>query len=171
LLAHLSPLWGALVFVLILVLWVFEASLRLNKRLEAESAELRKVDRWDLQNLLGGRFLGNTFMYPLGALVKQYKDAFELDALRVDYERLQVRAPRNSVATLGLQFLNHRNQSGGFAFYIWDERGTWRIDDIYGKIDVLLNEEAAFGLKLVTSDDYTLAPEASLTVAVEAWTK
>jgi len=172
LLAHVSPFWGALVFSVILVVWVFEASLRVNKRLESEATELRKVDRRDLQNMLGGRFIGDTFMYPFGmTLVKQYKNAFELEAIRVNYERLQVRAPRNSLATLSMQFLNLRNQSGGFAFYILDERGAWRIDDIYGKIDVLLNDEAAFGLKLVTNAGFALAPEASLTVVVETWTK
>lgn len=170
--AHLSPWWGLVMALLILVCWIFEASFKAIAPLSEQLHELKKVDRWDLQNMLGGMFLSDTFMYPEGFWVKNYNNRFEIERLLNDFEMLTVRAPRNAVVNLHFRYLNSRQDSGGYVFYLLDGAGQTRaVDNIYGQIPVLLDDDARFGLKLVIDNDYEIADAASLLVSVATWTK
>ena len=171
--AHISPLWGIVIAALILTGWVFEASYKATLPLRDRIRELEKVDRWDLQNMLGGMFMGDTYMYPTGMVwVKNYNGNFELERLKDDFDMLTVRAPRHSWVNLNFQFLNSRQDQKDYAFYLLDGAGKVRaIDDIYGRIGVFLDDQARFGLKLVTDENYEIADAASLLVTVETWAK
>ena len=131
------------------------------------------VDRYDLQLILGGMFIDDTYLYPVGfVLVKQFSVKFELESLMNGFQMIQVRAPRRSWVTLNCQFLNRRQESNKYAFYFRDGDGDeHKIEDIYEHQTVLLDDFAMFGLKLTIDPSYELDETASLLITVQAWTK
>ena len=170
---HLQLAWWIVGLVAILAIWMFEASFRVTSHLEKKIVELGKVDRWDLQNMLGGMFYGDTYLFPVGfVLCKQYSGKFEVGSLKNGYDPVPVRAPRNSVVTIEFQPQNFGNNHNLYRFYIRDGGGYEKpIDDIYSQQNVLLGGNATFGLKLVTDNDFELDEHVSLLVTVSAWTK
>jgi hypothetical protein len=133
----------------------------------------QKTDRWDLQHMLGGMFLDKTFMYGGDfTLCKNYQGKFQLELLISDFDMISVRAPRNSWAGIRFQFSNARQEPGKYAFYYLDGFGKQsRIENIYERHSIYLDNQSRFGLKLVRDEAFKIGDNASLLVGVESWTK
>ena len=134
--------------------------------------ELEKIDRQDLEHMLNGLYLGDTFMYGgEWMLCMQYSDKFELDRIKNRFDMIQVPAPKNSFVTLRFQYLNGHDGVGNHAFYILDGNGQEKLIDIYRPPEIYLDGQWRFGLKLVCDAAYQIDDAASLWVGVKTWTK
>lgn len=95
--------------------------------------ELEKISRTDLERMLNGRFLGDTFI--LGGeinLCKQYKGKFGLDQLCLGFDRIDVQAPGGSTALIEFQLNARREWSGKICVMVRDGREKIaRVDNIY----------------------------------------
>lgn len=134
--------------------------------------ELEKIDRQDLQHMLNGLYLGDTFMYgEEWTFCARYSHRFEFDRIKNRFDMIQVHAPKNSFVTLHFQYLNGREGTGNHAFYILDGNGQEKRIDIYRPPEIYLDDQWKFGLKLVCDDAYQIDDAASLWVGVKTWTK
>jgi hypothetical protein len=106
-------------------------------------------------------------------LCKDFRGKLEISRLSNNYVEIPVHAPKNSWARIKLQFFNTRQTAGEKChFYFLDARGKpTLIDDIYDDLQVCLDDRAQFSLKIVCDDNYVIADEASLRVAIESWAK
>jgi hypothetical protein len=174
----LGPLliaFGAFVITWLVAFFVrlIHAPVKLDREKSKRISVLEKVDREDLQRMLGGMFLGKTFMYGGDfTLCKRYQGRFEIELLMNDFDMISVRAPKGSLAGIKFQFQNARQDPGKYAFYCLDGKGTQsRIENIYERQDIFLDSQSRFGLKLVSDQTYRIDEVASLLVGVETWTK
>ena len=135
--------------------------------------ELEKISRADLQRMLNGMFLENTFI--LGGeinLCKQYKGKFTLDQLCLDFDRVDARAPGGSVAKIGFRLNAHREWSGKIYVTVRDGRGQIaRVDNIYEPRPILLGPNGEFFVKLARDEGVEFEDSTELWVTIEAWTK
>ena len=139
----------------------------------AQVVELEKIDRTDLEHMLHGRFLGRTFMY--GAeivLCKDYRGPIEIGRLKSgSFDTIAVCAPKHSVAGIRINFNKGRN-AGQYLFEYRDGNSrVITINNIYEDIQILLDEQSCFGLRLVTSEDLLLDENSLVRVTVATWTK
>lgn len=132
-----------------------------------------RVGRADLERMLNGKFLGSTFV--LGGevnLCKQYKGKFALDQLCLDFDRVDVRAPGDSIATIGFQINARRDWSGKIDVMVRDGLGTIaRVDNIYEAVPVMLGANGEFFVKLLREEGVAFEDGTALWVTVKAWTK
>jgi hypothetical protein len=178
-----DPIVGPLIVAAgaFIVTWLFWLSIRLVRapvELDQQKTErifeLEKIDRLDLQRMLGGMFVSQTtFMYGGDfTLCKRYQNNFEIELLTNNFDMISVRAPKNSLASIRFQFSNGRQGAAKYAFYYLDGHGKQsRIENIYEHQDIYLDAEARFGLKLVHDEGYKINENASLLVGIVAWTK
>lgn len=135
--------------------------------------ELEKISRADLQRMLNGMFMGNTFM--LGGeinLCKQYKGKFALDQLCIEFDRVEARAPGCAVADIKFSLNAHREWSGKFHVMVRDGRGqVERVENIYERKPVLLGPNGEFFVKLARDDGVEFDDSTELWVEIETWTK
>jgi hypothetical protein len=174
----LGPLliaFGAFIFTWLVAFFVrlIRAPVELNRQKSQRVIDLEKVGRDDLQRMLGGMFLDKTFMYGGDStLCKKYQGNFEIGLLRNGFDMISVRAPKNSWASIRFQFQNRRQEPDKYAFHYLDGNGRQsRIENIYEHLNIYLDEQARFGLKLVSDAEYKIDEAASLWVGVESWTK
>jgi len=136
-------------------------------------AEFEKISRPDLQRMLNGMFLGNTFM--LGGeinLCKRYAGKFPLDQLCLEFDRVDVRAPGGSVAKIGFRINAHRKWSGKIYVTVRDGNGNIaRVVNIYETMPILLGPNGEFFVKLVRDEGVEFEDSSELWVTIEAWTK
>lgn len=167
------PIWLLLTLVF-LVLWLFESSFRLFKKQDSSIAELKKIDRWDVENLLFGHFLGNDFIYSGDGIrpCKFFDSKFEIEKLRNIFTEISVPAPKNSKARIRLQYMNGREPTSRIIFYILGPDGeSIEIENIYQEVNVWLNDQAKFSLKISYGDDYSMHENASLRITATGWFK
>jgi hypothetical protein len=135
--------------------------------------ELEKISCTDLQRMLNGMFLENTFI--IGGeinLCKQYKGKFALDQLCLDFDRVDARAPGDSVAKIGFRLNAHREWSGKIYVMVRDGHGKIaRVDNIYKAMPILLGPNAEFFVKLARDEGVEFEDSTELWVTIEAWTK
>jgi hypothetical protein len=134
--------------------------------------ELEKISRPDLQRMLNGMFLGNTFM--LGGeinLCKRYAGKFLLDQLCLEFDRVDVRAPGGSVADIRFRINAHREWSGKIYVTVRDGDGKIaRVGNIY-ETPILLGPNGEFFVKLARDEGVEFEDSTELWVTIEAWTK
>jgi hypothetical protein len=151
---------------------LLNAPVQLDKQNAARLRELEKIDRFDLQHMLGGVYFGDTFMY--GAeitLCKKYDGKFEIEHLKDGFDMISVRAPKNSLANISFRFMNAR-QNLKYRFYFRDgKEQESEIQNIYECQNIYLDAQARFGLKFVCEEQYLIDERASLTVGIKSWTK
>lgn len=173
---------GALVFALAcfgaawIAVFLYQflmAPVAMDKDLRHRLADLEKLDRCDLQHLLGGCFFDDTFMYGAEVtLCKNYDGEFALRQIIDGYDTISVRAPKNSWAEIRFRFLNGHQGNSDYAFYYVDGNGqNLRIENIYDSVRVYLGRQSRFKLKLICGETYRIHPSASLQVSVVSWTK
>ena len=167
------PIW-LLLTVTLIMLWLFESSFRLFKKQDFSINELKKIDRWDVENLLRGRFLGNDFIYSGDWIrpCKFFDSKFEIEQLRNNFTEISVPAPKNSMARIRLQYMNGREPTSRIIFYILGLDGTSiEIENIFQEVNVWLNDQAKFSLKISYGDDYSMHENASLRITATGWFK
>lgn len=134
---------------------------------------LEKVGRADLERMLNGKFLGNTFI--LGGeinLCKQYKGKFALEQLCLDFDRVDTRAPSDSLATIGFRLNARREWSGKICVMVRDGRGTIaRVDNIYEPMRIVLGPNGEFFVKLLRGEGVDFEEGTALWATISAWTK
>ena len=135
--------------------------------------ELEKINRADLQRMLNGMFLENTFI--LGGeinLCKQYKGKFALEQLCLDFDRVDVRAPGGSVARIGFRLNTQREWNGKIQVIVRDGRGrVERVENIYEAMPVFLGDNGEFFVKLARGDGIEFEDGTELWVTIDAWSK
>jgi hypothetical protein len=133
----------------------------------------QKLDAKDLEPLLGGVFYQGTFMYAGDITCKQYAGRFEIDQLKHDFTSIKVRAPRNSRATIRINFMNSRQTPNArYCFYYRDARGkNVPIENIYEDHRLYLDENSCFQLTFSCNEDYIIDDHASVGITISAWTK
>jgi hypothetical protein len=135
--------------------------------------ELEKISRPDLQRMLNGMFLGNTFM--LGGEInprKKYTGKFALDQLCLDFDRVDVRAPGGSVANIGFRINAHHEWSGKMYVTVRNGNGEiTRVNNIYEHVPILLGPNGEFFVKLARDEGVEFEDSTKLWVTIEAWTK
>lgn len=135
--------------------------------------DLGRISHPDLERMLNGKFLGNTFI--LGGEInvcKQYKGKFTLDQLCVDFDRIDVCAPGNSIATIEFRLNTRREWSRKISFLVRDGCGTIaRVDNIYEPLRILLGQRGEFSVKLLRGEGVNFEDSMQLWVAIRDWTK
>jgi hypothetical protein len=151
---------------------LFNAPVQLDRQKTERLDELEKVDRQDLQHMLGGRYFGNTFMYDAEiTLCKKYDGKLDLEHLKGGFDMISVRAPKKAMANITFHFLNMR-QEQQCRFYCRTGNGEEiAIDNIYECKSILLDDESRFGLKMICDERYLIDDNASLTVGIKSWAK
>jgi hypothetical protein len=135
--------------------------------------ELEKIDRSDLERMLHGHFFDRTFIY--GAeitLCKDYKGPIEIGRLKNgSFDTIAVSAPKNSVAGIRIKFNKERN-AGQYLFEYRDgDNRVITINNIYEDQQIFLDGQSCFGLRLTTSEDFSLDENSLVRVTVATWTK
>jgi hypothetical protein len=135
--------------------------------------ELEQIDRTDLEHMIGGRFFDrHTFIYGGDiTLCKDYKGPVQIGRLKTNFDTVQVRAPKNSVAGIMIQFFHGR----GIDQYLFEYRdGNNRvvsITNIYDVQQIYLDGQSCFGLRLTLGEDFTLDEHSLVRVSIDHWTK
>jgi hypothetical protein len=135
--------------------------------------ELEKIDRQDLEHMLGGLFVDrHTFMFG-GDIThcKDYKGPVQIGRLKTGFDTVPVRAPKNSKAGIMVRF-NHRRGADQYIFEYRD--GHNRVVSITNPYDVqqiYLDEQSCFGLRLTLGEDFELDENSLVQVSVQTWTK
>lgn len=136
-------------------------------------AELEKISRADLERMLNGRFLRNTFI--LGGeinLCKQYKGKFALDQLCLNFDCVEVPAPGGSTATIEFQLNARREWSGKIYVMVRDGREKIaRVDNIYAPMPIFLGPNGEFFVKLARGEGVDFEDGIALSVTLRTWTK
>lgn len=135
--------------------------------------QLEKISRGDLQRMLNGVFMGNTFILGgEGNFCKRYTRKFDLDQLCVEFDRVEARAPGNAIANIRFRLNAHREWSGKFYVCVRDGLGrVERVENIYDDKSIRLGNEGEFFVKLVKDDDVHVEDGNELWVTIESWTK
>jgi hypothetical protein len=139
----------------------------------ARVIELEKIDRTDLEHMLGGRFIDrHTFMYGGEInLCKDYKGPVQIEHLKIGFDTVPVRAPKNSVAGIMVR-LNHRRGANQYIFEYRDGNGNvTSITDPYEVQHIYLDAQSCFGLRLTLSEDFELDENSLVRVSVQTWAK
>lgn len=135
--------------------------------------ELEKISREDLQRMLNGMFLQDTFI--LGGeinLCKQYKGKFALDQLCLEFDRVDVRAPGGAVARILFKLNAHREWSGKIHVMVRDGRGQVdRVENIYEAKPIMVGSNGEFFVKLARDEGVEFEDSTELWVTIDAWTK
>lgn len=135
--------------------------------------DLEKISRADLQRMLNGMFMGNTFM--LGGeinLCKQYKGKFALDQLCVAFDHVEARAPGGAVAHIRFKLNARREWSGKVCVIVRDGHGqVERVENIYEPMPILLGDNGEFFVKLDRDESVVFEDDTELWVDLETWTK
>jgi hypothetical protein len=135
--------------------------------------ELEKISRADLQRMLNGMFLGNTFM--LGGeinLCKQYKGKFALDQLCLDFDRVEAQAPGNALADIKFKLNARREWSGKVHIMVRDGCGqVERVENIYEHKPIQLGASGEFFVKLACDGGVVFEETTEFWVEIETWTK
>jgi len=152
--------------ILIVTYWIWATE-------RARVIELEKIDRTDLEHMLHGRFLGRTFIY--GAeivLCKDYKGPIEIGRLKNgSFDTIAVSAPKNSVAGIRISFFHRRNADQYLFEYRDGDNRVITISNIYEDQEIFLDGQSCFGLRLTTSEDFSLDENSLVRVTVATWTK
>lgn len=167
------PIWTIIILSFLLA-WIFESSFRLFKKQDSSIAELKKIDRWDVENLLCGHFLGNDFIYSgdWPRRCKFFDSKLEIEQLRNNFTEISVPAPKNSNARICLKYMNGLEPTSRIIFYILGPDGaSIEIENIYQEVNVWLNDQAKFSLKISYGDDYSMHENASLRITATGWFK
>ena len=135
----------------------------------------RRLDDPDIKHLLGGSFLGNTFIY------NSRYDILAKDMSKDDMEKnknkifdIYVRAPQNSFAKIKFQFMNGRSNGSNVKchFYIINKQGREKlIDNISEEQRVFVNEDFCFQFKISPDEGYKFLEDSSLRITIKGWTK
>lgn len=135
--------------------------------------ELEKVDRCDLQHMLGGAYYGSSFIYKDDpVLCKAYTGSSDLEHLKHGFDKISIRAPRNATASLQFRFVNGRATNTNYAFYYLDAlEKSRKVESLHEHQNILLDDKCQFGLKLVCSNDFEINELASLAIFVVSWSK
>jgi hypothetical protein len=137
--------------------------------------QLQKIDDKDLEHLLYGFFVGNTFFYKaeITQLCKKYEGKSEIERLKNNLTEITVHAPRKSFASIKFEFMNSRqNTNNKCYFYFLNQKNKLTlIDDIYKDQKIFLDENSCFSFKLDYDDNYIINDEASLWITIDSWTK
>lgn len=175
-----SPLLTPIIFTLIawailLILWaVFIAPFKIHREQQTQILGLGKVDARDLERMLGGKFLYNTFMAGNdGYLCAQYSGRSDLLHLNERPTKISVRAPKHSVAGIYFQFMNgHPPPGKKCRFYYIDPNGSEALmENIYSEQRIMLDAQGCFEFKLSIDEGYDLNEHASIQVLLRNWTK
>jgi hypothetical protein len=152
------------------LLCVVFASYRVWRSERIKVIQLEKVNQYDLQHMMGGRYLGDTFIYSadIAQCCRNYDTAFKMRELAKGFDVISVRAPRLAIANLKFSFMHERGAL--YKFYIKDRNGERPIEDIYGVILVALDDVASFSLKMSVEDDFAFE-KSSLIISVYSWSK
>jgi hypothetical protein len=138
----------------------------------ARVVELEKIDCTDLERMLRGRFLGRTFLY--GAeivLCKDYNGPIEIGNLKINFDRIAVPAPKNSVAGIRISFF-HGRDAGQYLFEYRDGNNkVTSITNIYEDQQIYLDEQSCFALRVMLSEDFPLDQHSLVRVTVTTWAK
>lgn len=167
---YLGIAW-AVIFVFRLL---FVAPYSLFKEASKRISDLSKVDWQDLQHMLGGLFFEGTFFYNGRIFCGEiFKGKDEILRFRDDFIEIPVRAPKNAIVNIKIQFLNGRQETNSKChFYYRDQKNeSVLIRNIYEEQKIYLNEKSCFYLKLAWGQDYALYEEPSLEITISSWTK
>lgn len=167
---------GAAWALLVALQMIFVAPFKIYRKVREQIRDLEKIGADDIERLLHGRFVfGNTFLYDAHFvnLCAQYKGKLELGRLKDTFTVIHVPAPKDSLARMGIQFLNARQTHDERCdFYYLDSAGkSTLIENIYAELEILLDQAASFSLKLVWDEGYVIQDEATLQISVRSWTK
>lgn len=136
---------------------------------------IQKIDEKDLEYLLHGFFIGNTFYYKadITQLCAKYDGKSDIERLKNNLTQISVRAPRKSWASIKLQFMNgHQNINNNCYCYFMNHKNKLTlVDDIYQNQQIYLDENSCFFLKLDYDEKYIINEQASLWITVDSWTK
>ena len=176
----LNPVISTVLYILIawavlLFLWaVFIAPFDIYREQQEQICELGKVDADDLERMLGGHFIGSTFL--LGGDVnpmKTYTGEAEIRHLNARLAKVSVRAPKHSQAGIYFQFMNgHPSPDKKCRFYYLDPNGKdVLIENIYAEQQIMLDADSCFEFKLSIDDGYELNEHSSVWILLRHWTK
>lgn len=135
--------------------------------------ELEKIDHTDLEHMLGGRFFDrHTFIYGGDiTLCKDYKGSVQIGRLKAGFDAVKVRAPKNSVAGIMIQF-PHRRGADQYQFEYRDgDNRVVSITNIYDVQQIYLDAQSCFGLRLAFGEDFEFDENSMVRVSVRYWTK
>lgn len=143
------------------------------RKAQRDINELNKVDRHDLEYLLHGFFLGNTFIYKSEITVcKFYKGRTEIGRLKNCFTEISVPAPKNSWARIKVGMCIERECSQKFRFYYLNHNNkSILIEDLYTDLEIYLDDQSRFSLKLECDEGCVINENAELRITVESWTK
>jgi len=135
--------------------------------------ELEKIDHADLEHMLGGRFFDrHTFIYGGDlTLCKDYKGPVQIGHLKTGFDIVQVRAPKNSVAEIMIQFFHGRGADQYQFEYRDGDNRVASITNIYDARQIYLDRQSCFGLRLTLGEDFELNENSLVRVSVQTWTK
>ena len=149
------------------------AAYRVWSKERSRAIELEKIDSTDLQRMLGGVFMGNTFV--LGGeinLCKQYKGKFALDQLCVDFDHVEARAPGGAVARVRFKLYAGREWANKVHVIIRDGCGLIaRVENMYEPVPISLGDNGEFFLKVARDDSVEFEDGNELWIDLVSWTK
>lgn len=135
--------------------------------------DLEKISRDDLQRMLNGMFMGNTFI--LGGdinLCKLYEGKFALDQLCTAFDRIEARAPGGAVARIMFVLYERPEWSGKLHVIVRDGRGqVERVENIYEPMPILLGDNGEFFVKIERDASVAFEDTNQLSVDLTTWTK
>jgi len=166
--------WFAITLILFLI-WFFESSFQLYKRLSLTINELGKIDKDDLCHLLNGYFFGNRFAYR-AELVKCeiFTGKFNVQRLVDGFVEIGALAPKFAIANIKIRLHNGRSDGEEYKFYLLDTRNKEiPVNDRYDPMghDVYLDENSKFSIKLKHNELFEIDDSASVWVTLNSWTK
>jgi hypothetical protein len=136
--------------------------------------QLQKIDDKDLEHLLNGFFVGNTFIYKaeITQLCKKYEGKSEIERLK-NLTKISVRAPRKSLASIKFQFMNSRQNINNkcYFYFINHKNKLTVIDDISKDQKIYLDENSCFFFKLDYDKNYIINDQVWLWISIDSWTK
>jgi hypothetical protein len=138
--------------------------------------ELLKIDKSDLENMLGGRFIfQNTFLYGGDInICKSYVGTKEIMSLNNVYTAVKVRAPKNSLAKIKIN-TTYCSFCGQCRFYYKsNNKEEFFMDDAcdpHGFFDVYIDDNSRFFLKMICDDNITVENDSTLLIEIKSWTK
>lgn len=167
--------WLTVTFILFL-LWFFESSFQLYRRLTTKIKELEKIDRADLCHLLKGYYIGNTFAYKAEiVLCARFTGKFNIEQLVNKFIEVEVLAPKFSLANIKIELFNGHNSEGAeYKFYLLDNRNIEiAVKDIYDYMgqEVYLDSRSKFSIKLKHNDLFEISESATVQITLNSWTK
>jgi len=138
--------------------------------------DLSKIDKSDLENMLGGRFIfQNTFLYGGDInICKRYEGKDKIMSLNNIYTIIKVMAPKNSLAQIKIN-TTYCSFCGQCKFYCKsDNDNEVAVDDVcdpYGFFNVYLDDKSSFSLKMICRNSVTIEDNSVLLIEIKSWTK